>query len=149
MPTFLVLKIHLLLFSDGEGTGGIVFSTASLLKMRAATAMLATSPAWQHKDLFSGWRHQEGDDVTTMNNFLWCLLRFVVVRSGHDKGLGRIIFRSVFLNLRWHIKRKTQERRSFLTLLAGMLALLHCAFVLSPIAECSPLRSSIHSIKQV
>jgi hypothetical protein len=45
MPTFLVLKIHLLLFSDGEGTGGIVFSTASLLKMRAATAMLATSPA--------------------------------------------------------------------------------------------------------
>jgi hypothetical protein len=30
------------------------------------------------------------------NNFLRSLLRFVVVRFGHDEGLGRIIFRSVF-----------------------------------------------------
>jgi hypothetical protein len=34
------------------------------------------------------------------NNFLRSLLRFVVVRSGYDEGLGRIIFRSVFLTLR-------------------------------------------------
>jgi hypothetical protein len=33
------------------------------------------------------------------NNFLRSLLRFVVVRSGYDEGLGRIIFRSVFLTL--------------------------------------------------
>jgi hypothetical protein len=35
------------------------------------------------------------------NNFLRSLLHFTVVRSGHDEGLGRITFRSVFLPLRW------------------------------------------------
>jgi hypothetical protein len=35
------------------------------------------------------------------NNFLRSLLRFTVVRSDHNEGLGRIIFRSVFLPLRW------------------------------------------------
>ena len=35
------------------------------------------------------------------NNFLQSLLRFVVVRSGHDKELGKIILRLVFLILRW------------------------------------------------
>jgi hypothetical protein len=35
------------------------------------------------------------------NNFLRSLLRFIVVRSDHDEGLGRIIFRSVFFTLRW------------------------------------------------
>jgi hypothetical protein len=40
--------------------------------------------------------------------FLRSLLRFVVVRFGHDEGLGRIIFRSVFLTLRW---QKEEEGR--------------------------------------
>ena len=35
------------------------------------------------------------------NNFLWSFLRFIVVRSSHDEGLGRISFRLVFLILRW------------------------------------------------
>jgi hypothetical protein len=35
------------------------------------------------------------------NNFFRSLLRFVVVRSGHDEGLGIISFISVFLILRW------------------------------------------------
>jgi hypothetical protein len=35
------------------------------------------------------------------NNFLRSLLHFVVVRSDHDERLGRIIFRSIFLTLRW------------------------------------------------
>ena len=35
------------------------------------------------------------------NNFLRFFLHFVVVRSGHDEGLGRISFRSVFTILRW------------------------------------------------
>jgi hypothetical protein len=35
------------------------------------------------------------------NNFLRSLLHFIVVRSSHDEGLGRIVFRSVFLILRW------------------------------------------------
>jgi hypothetical protein len=42
------------------------------------------------------------------NNFLRSLLRFIVVRSGNDEGLWRIIFRSVFLTLRW---QKQEERR--------------------------------------
>ena len=35
------------------------------------------------------------------NIFLWSLLHFVVVRSDHNEGLGRIGFRTVFLILRW------------------------------------------------
>ena len=42
------------------------------------------------------------------NNFLRSLPRFVVVRSDHNDGLGRISFRSVFLILRW---QKEEERR--------------------------------------
>jgi len=42
------------------------------------------------------------------NNFLRSLLRFVVVRSSHDEGLGRISFRSVFAILRW---QKEEEGR--------------------------------------
>jgi hypothetical protein len=42
------------------------------------------------------------------NNFLRSLLCFVVVRSGHDEELGKIIFRSVFLTLRW---QKEEEGR--------------------------------------
>jgi hypothetical protein len=40
------------------------------------------------------------------NNFLRSLLHFIMVRSGHDEGLGRIIFRSVFLILQWQKKEK-------------------------------------------
>jgi len=36
------------------------------------------------------------------SNFLRSLLHFIVVISGHDEGLGRINFRSVFLILWWH-----------------------------------------------
>jgi hypothetical protein len=39
-----MLEIYLL-FGDSEGTGGIVFSMAGLLKMRATNAASATSPA--------------------------------------------------------------------------------------------------------
>jgi hypothetical protein len=42
------------------------------------------------------------------NNFFLSLLRFIVVRSGHDGGLGRISFRSVFLILQW---QKEEERQ--------------------------------------
>jgi hypothetical protein len=43
-----------------------------------------------------------------LHNMCTSLLRFVVVRSGYDEGLGRIIFRSIFLTLRW---QKKEERR--------------------------------------
>jgi hypothetical protein len=54
------------------------------------------------------WRHlfPDGGIKAEMmsppwNNFLRSLLHFVVVRSGHDERPRRIIFRSVFLTLRW------------------------------------------------
>ncbi|KAG0514488.1 hypothetical protein BDA96_10G196100 [Sorghum bicolor] len=42
------------------------------------------------------------------NNFLQSLLHFIVVRSSHNEGLGRIIFRLVILSLRW---QKEEEGR--------------------------------------
>jgi hypothetical protein len=41
------------------------------------------------------------------NNFLRSLLHFIVVR--HDEGLGRLSFRSVFLNLRWQKEEEQKE----------------------------------------
>jgi hypothetical protein len=48
------------------------------------------------------------------NNFLRFLLRFVVVRSGYNEELGRIIFRSVFFTFRWQKEEegRHQKRRS-------------------------------------
>jgi hypothetical protein len=53
MPSFfLLLGIYLLLLSsNGERQGGIVFSVIALLKMRATTTVSTTSPAWRHGDL--------------------------------------------------------------------------------------------------
>jgi hypothetical protein len=47
MPSFFfVLGIYLLLLSDnGEGQGGIIFSVAALLKMRAITTASTSSHA--------------------------------------------------------------------------------------------------------
>jgi len=42
------------------------------------------------------------------NNFLQSLLRFIMVRSSHSEGLGRIIFRLVILTLQW---QKEEEGR--------------------------------------
>ena len=53
------------------------------------------------------------------NNFLRSLLRFIVVRSSHDKGLGRISFKSVFPILRWQkeeVGRHQKEKVSQLCL---------------------------------
>jgi hypothetical protein len=79
------------------------------------------------------------------NTFLRSLLRFVVVRFGHDEGLKRIIFRSIFLILRWQKEEegKHQKRRSFLIPPTGIFAVVRWAFVLRPFAECLPVRSSI------
>ena len=103
MSGFLVLGIYLLLLSDdGEGQGGIVFSMMALLKMRVKTTASAISSAWQHRDF---------SFQTTTSRRRWCR-RHGIIFSGlfsvllwldlaTMKGLGRIIFRSVFLILRW------------------------------------------------
>jgi hypothetical protein len=46
MPNFVVVEFYLLLlrlFGDGEGKGGIVFSMAAMLKIRATTSASASS----------------------------------------------------------------------------------------------------------
>jgi hypothetical protein len=110
MPNFLVLEFYfLLLILSGNGKG-----------------------EWWNRLLHGDFVEDEGDnfgvsiftDMTTWrllfpdgdikaemmspswNNFLRSLFRFVMVRSGHDEGLGRIIFKSVFLTLRWQKEKE-------------------------------------------
>ena len=102
MPSFLVLGIYLLLLSDDDERarwnhflhGGSVEDEGYNYDVSILTGMTC-------RFLFS-----DGDIKAEMvsppwNNFLRPLLRFIVVRSGHDEGLERISFRSVFLILRW------------------------------------------------
>ena len=109
MPSFLVLRIYLLLLPrDGEGSGWIHFLRGGSVEDEGDNGV----------NSFLGlttWRLSflDGDIKAEMvsptwNNFLGSLLRFIVVRFGHDEGLGRISFRSVFLILRW---QKEEERR--------------------------------------
>ena len=108
MPSLLVLRIYFLLSSDGERAGwnrflhdGSVEDGDDNYGVSILTGITAS------RLLFP-----DGDIKAVMvsppwNNFLWSLLRFIVVRSGHDKGLGRISFRSVFLIFRW---QKEEQR---------------------------------------
>ena len=103
MSSFLVLGIYLLLLlpGDGEGTWWVRFLHGGSVEDEGDISV----------NNFIGlttWRlgFPDGDIKAEMmspsrNNFLWSLLRFIVVRSDHDEGLGRINFRSVFLILRW------------------------------------------------
>jgi hypothetical protein len=100
MPSFLVLGIYLLLLHSGDarGQGGIVFSIAALLKMRATIATLVsilTSMTWRL--LFPNSDIKAEMVSLPWNNFLRSLLRFIVVRSGYNEGRGRIRPRSAVL----------------------------------------------------
>jgi hypothetical protein len=58
----------------------------------------------------------DGDIKTEMmsplwNNFLLSLPHFIVVRSGHDEGPGRISFKSVFLILRWQKEEEGRHKK--------------------------------------
>jgi hypothetical protein len=53
-------------------------------------------------------------NLLSWNNFLRSLLCFVVIRSSHDEGLGRIIFRSVFRILQWQKEEEDDKRKKFL-----------------------------------
>jgi hypothetical protein len=114
MPSFLVLGIYLLLFLSDDGKrarwnsffhSGSVEDEGDNYDVSIPTGMMI----WRL--LFS-----DGDIKAKMvsppwNNFLQSLLGFIVVRSGHDKGLGRIRFRSVFLILRWHEEEEERHQR--------------------------------------
>ena len=104
MRSFLVLKIYLiLLLGNGEGAGWIRFLHGGSVEDEGDNYSVNN---------FTGMTTQRpffpGGDIKACYKFLRSPLHFVVVRFGHDEGLGRIIFRSVFLNLLW---QKEEEGR--------------------------------------
>jgi hypothetical protein len=108
MPNFLILEFYLL-FGDGEGKGWNRLLHRGSVEDKGdniGVSIFIDMTTWRL--LFPD------DDIKTemmsppWNNFLRFLLRFVVVRFDHDEGLERIIFRSVFLTLRW---QKEEEGR--------------------------------------
>jgi hypothetical protein len=109
MPSFLVFRIYfLLLSSDGERARWNHFLHGGSVEDEDdnyGVSILTDLSTWTL--LFS-----DGDIKAEMvsppwNNFLRSLLRFIVVRSGHNKELGRINFRSVIPILR----SQKEERR--------------------------------------
>jgi hypothetical protein len=114
MPNFVVVEFYLLLlrlFGDGEGKGwnrllhggnvedqGNNFGVSIFIDM-TTWRLLFPDGDIKAEMMWSLW-----------NNFLRSLLHFVMVRSGHDEGLGRIIFRSVFLILWWQ-KEDTRKKK--------------------------------------
>ena len=109
MPSFLVLGIYLLLSGDTERVGWNRFLHGGSVEDGGDNyGVSILTDTTTYRLLFPD------DDIKaemvspTWNNFLGSLLRFIVVRFGHDEGLGRISFRSVFLILRW---QKEEERR--------------------------------------
>ena len=92
MPSFLVLEIYLLLLSgDDEGAGWNSFLHGGSVEDeddKYDVSYFIGMTTWR---LF----FLDGDIKTEMisppcYNFLRSLIRFVVVRSGHNEGLGRI-----------------------------------------------------------
>jgi len=112
MPSFLVLGIYLLLlFGDGEGAGcnrflhgGSVEDEDDNYGVNNFIGMTTWRP------FFSGGDIKAEMMSLPWNKFLRSPLRFVVVTFGHDEGLGRIIFRSVFLN-RWWQKEGRHKKK--------------------------------------
>jgi hypothetical protein len=88
-----------------RGQGGIVFSIATLLKMRATITASASSPVWRHGDFYfrtttsrRRWcrRHQGGDCGIIFSSF-FSVLMWLDLAIMKDQGVS---FRSVFLILR-------------------------------------------------
>jgi hypothetical protein len=104
MLNYLVLEFYLLLLIsvDGEGEGWNRFLHDGSVEDESdnvGVSIFIDITTWRL--LFSDGGIKAEMISPPWNNFLRSLLRFAVVRFGHDEGIGRIIFRSVFLTLRW------------------------------------------------
>ena len=95
MPSFLVLGIYLLLLLSGDGEragwnrflhGGSVEDGGDNYGVSILTGMTT----WRL--LFPNGGIKAEMVLPSWNNFLRSILHLVVVRSGHDEGLDRIIF---------------------------------------------------------
>jgi hypothetical protein len=114
MSSFLVLEIYFLLLSyDGEGAEWNHFLHDGSVEDGDddyGVTILTGMTIW-------GLLFPDGDIKAEMvstpwNNFLRSLLRFImVIRSGHDKGLRRISFRSVFFILLWQKEEKERHQK--------------------------------------
>ena len=102
MPRFLVLGIYLLLLlsGDGELVGWNRFLHGDSVEDESdsyVVSILTGMTTWRL--IFPDGNIKAETVSSSWNNFLRSLLRFIVVRSDHNEGLGRISFRSVFLIL--------------------------------------------------
>ena len=128
MPSLLVLEIYLLLLSaNSAGLGWNRFLHGGAFKDDGDNYGVNNFIGTMTWRLF----FSNGDiKVEIMsppwNNFLWSVLRFVVVRSGHDEGIGRISFTSVFLIFRWQNEGRHKK----------VFAIVRWVAVLRPYAEC-------------
>jgi len=111
MLNFLLLEFYLLLLLSGDGEGERWNRLLHSGFVEDKDANFSVSIFFD----MTTWRLLFPDDgikAETMsppwNNFLQSLLRSIVVRSSHNKGLGRIIFRLIILTLRW---QKEEEGR--------------------------------------
>jgi hypothetical protein len=108
MLNFLILEFYLLLSSDCEGEGWNRLLYGGSIEDEGdniGVSIFINMTTWRL--LFLDGNIKAEMMSPPWNNFLQSLLRFVVVRSDYDEGLGRIILRSVFLTLRW---QKEEER---------------------------------------
>ena len=118
MPNLLVLRIYLLLLSDDRERAGwnCFLHDASIedggdnYVVRILTGTTTWRLSFRTATSRRRWCRRHG-----IYNFLQSLLRFIMVRSGHDKGLGRISFRSVFLILRWQKEDGRHKKKKFLS----------------------------------
>jgi len=109
MPSFLVLGIYLLP-GDDEGVWWIRFLHGGSVEDEGDIGVS------NFLSLMT-WRlgFPDGDIKAEImsppwNNFLQSLLHFVVVRSDHHEGTGRISFRSVLLILQWQKKEGRHKK---------------------------------------
>ena len=98
MPSLLVLEIYFLLFLSGDGKRAGLHGGSVEDEGDTDASNFIDLTIWRLG--FSGGDIKAEMMPPSCNNFLWSLLRFVVVRSDHNEGLGRIC-RLVLLFLQW------------------------------------------------
>ena len=111
MASFLVLEIYLL-SGGGKRAGWNRFLHGGSVEDEGdncGVSILTSIMTWRL--FFLDGDIKEEMVSSLWNNFLRSLLRFIVVRSSHDEGLGRISFTSVFLILQWQKEKEGRHHK--------------------------------------
>ena len=142
MPSLLVLEIYflLLLSGDGKGAGWIRLLHGGSVEDEGDTDVNNFIDLTTWRFGFPGGDIKVEMMPPSWNNFLRSLLRFVVVRSDHNEGLGRI-YRSVFLFLWWQKEEDGRHKKEEVSplRLQECLATICWASVLEFVAGCLPV----------